>query len=410
MSRTRRGNGPPAEDFEIEEDVSEQQQTPHVTDRPRRSDEGTPRRVAISAPEGEELTLEGLRRQLSMAFTQIEALTREAGPASGRRASERYSTSSSTYGEEGGRSRAKLERPPIFSGEYHELNCVLNWINDVQRYFTGTNCPEADRAIYARSYMGATVKAWMDALFPSNSPTPTFEELSEQLKLRYLPPDHKIRVELKFEEVTQAGDSLQRYTERFQVLDTALITAGVKIENDRKILRYISGLNREEDRRFLLEKGATTLVDLYRHVITLRQAKTLASRGAHSKKTQPDRDGKKLNALSYEERQRAREKGLCLGCGKAGHYINACPAVKKTIKALAGPRPKSSSTTATSGSRDKRRKLRKMLKKLCMEDEESAPSQHEDEGDDDDDDDDKKSDSSEEDGSSSGNSEEETQG
>lgn len=381
------------------------EQTPHVTERPRRSDERTPRRVGFDAPDEEEITLEGLRRQLSMAFTQIDALTKEAasGRASGRRASERLSTTSSYYGEEGGRSRAKLERPSTFNGEYHELNCVLNWINDVERYFSGTNCPEADQAIYARSYMGATVKAWMDALFPSSGPTPTFPELSEQLKFRYLPPDHKIRVELKFEEVTQGGDSLQRYTERFQVLDTALVTAGVKIENDRKILRYITGLNREEDRRFLLEKGATTLTELYRYVITLRQAKSLASRGSTLKRS--ERDGKKLNALSYEERQKAREKGLCLGCGKAGHYINACPAVKKTIKALSGQKARASSKAATAGSRDKRQKLRKLLNKLCLEDEDSATSSN-----DDDDDDDDKSSASEEEGAASGNSEGETQG
>ena len=367
----------------VEEEIEEEEPvatgfTPHVTERSRRSDDTGPRRVTIQEmdpPEGEGTSLEGLRRQLSMAFTQIDALTREAQRPreAPRRFSERTSIAGSLSGAEG-KSRAKLEKPNTFNGEYSEIHNVLNWIHDVTKYFQGTSCPPEDQAVYARSYFGPTVKAWMDATFPSYEENPTFEELCEHLKLRFLPPDHAMRVELKFEEMAQHSDSLQRYVERFQIMNTAMVTAEVETSEKRKILRFIAGLEKEEERRFLLDKNPTELSQLYIAVVTLRQSKQLARRSTYTPQPKnKNRDDKRLHALSKEEQKRAREKGLCLGCGKAGHFIAVCPETRRALKALSWQQKSKSSkksTAATAGSSKKSKKFAQLLTELYEEMEE----------------------------------------
>lgn len=215
----------------------------------------------------------------------------------------------------------------------------------------------------------------MDATFPSHEETPTFEYLCEQLQLRFLPPDHTMRVELKFEEIAQHSDSLQRYVERFQILNTAMITARVETSERRKILRFIAGLEKEEDRRFLLDKNLTELAQLYVAVVTLRQSRQLARRSTYTPQPKnKNRDDKKLHALSKEEQKKAREKGLCLGCGKAGHFIAACPETKKALKALSWQKKKDKSskksTAATAGSSKKSKRFAQLLTELYEEMEE----------------------------------------
>eukprot|EP00961_Rhodomonas_salina_P121479 1635125-Rhodomonas_salina.1 len=93
---------------------------------------------------------------------------------------------------------------------------------------------------------------------------------------RYLPPDHGILLKLVLVRTVQRT-TLLKYVERWQVLDSALIFAELIIADIDKVFQFIQGLQKNEDRRFVLERNPENLTQAYSCVNTLRQAKTLAS-------------------------------------------------------------------------------------------------------------------------------------
>eukprot|EP00961_Rhodomonas_salina_P263047 3554766-Rhodomonas_salina.1 len=93
---------------------------------------------------------------------------------------------------------------------------------------------------------------------------------------RYLPPDHEIRLQLVFERTVQRTTLLE-CVERFQVLDSAVQFSELIITDRNKVLQFLKGPQKHEDRRFILERNPADLTQVYNCVNTLRQAKTLAS-------------------------------------------------------------------------------------------------------------------------------------
>eukprot|EP00961_Rhodomonas_salina_P106255 1430961-Rhodomonas_salina.1 len=93
---------------------------------------------------------------------------------------------------------------------------------------------------------------------------------------RYLPPDHEIRLQLVFERTVQ-HTTLLEYVERFQVLNSAVHFSELVITDRNKVLQFLKGLQKHEDRRFILERNPTDLNQVYNCVNTLQQAKILAS-------------------------------------------------------------------------------------------------------------------------------------
>eukprot|EP00961_Rhodomonas_salina_P169463 2283353-Rhodomonas_salina.1 len=93
---------------------------------------------------------------------------------------------------------------------------------------------------------------------------------------QYLPPDHEICLQLVFERTVQRTTLLE-YVERFQVLDSAVNFSELVITDKNKVVQFIKGLQKNEDRRFILERNPEDLNQVYNCVNTLQQAKTLAS-------------------------------------------------------------------------------------------------------------------------------------
>ena len=85
---------------------------------------------------------------------------------------------------------------------------------------------------------------------------------------RYLPPDHNIRLKLVFERTVQRTTLLE-YVERFQIVDSAVQFAELVISDEDKVLQFMKGLQKHEDRRFLLERFPKNLDEVYNCVNTL---------------------------------------------------------------------------------------------------------------------------------------------
>lgn len=294
-------------------------------------------------PREEDMTMEELRsslndlkRTLRVAVTRIESMEQDRRGTRG--------ASIGTLGEEfglGGRN-PKLERPREFGGEYSVLYSVLNWIASVDQYLKQhERLAESEYSVYARTYMSQTVQAWMDAQYGVGA-KPPWEDLQEEMKDRYLPADHDLQLESKFEKIWQQ-ESLVEYVENFQVLVSAMIFAGVIKTEKRLILQFIKGLTQEEDRRFMAAREPQTLKATYKSVTMLRQVKTVSGpegvvstpgrKHAPTEAAEGDKHPK-FFLLSAAEKQRAFETGRCVGCGKSGHFISQCPLIKRAIKML----------------------------------------------------------------------------
>eukprot|EP00961_Rhodomonas_salina_P274911 3713868-Rhodomonas_salina.1 len=63
----------------------------------------------------------------------------------------------------------------------------------------------------------------------------------------YLPPDHNVRLQLVFERTVQRTTLLE-YVERFQILDSAVQFAELVISDENKVLQFLKGLQKHEDR------------------------------------------------------------------------------------------------------------------------------------------------------------------
>eukprot|EP00961_Rhodomonas_salina_P237267 3207015-Rhodomonas_salina.1 len=74
----------------------------------------------------------------------------------------------------------------------------------------------------------------MDARFPVRIHTTIqWSDLHSAMILRYLPPDHEIRLQLVFERTVQCTTLLE-YVERFQILDSAVQFAELVITDKNK--------------------------------------------------------------------------------------------------------------------------------------------------------------------------------
>eukprot|EP00961_Rhodomonas_salina_P244498 3304693-Rhodomonas_salina.1 len=128
-----------------------------------------------------------------------------------------------------------------------------------------------DYASYVRSYLARVVQAWMDCRFPVRMSTVIpWPELHKAMILveQYLPPDHWICLKLVCVRTVQCTTLLE-YVERFQVLYSALIFAELVIAYVDKVFQFIQGLQKNEDRCFVLELNPTNLTQVYSCVNTL---------------------------------------------------------------------------------------------------------------------------------------------
>ena len=260
----------------------------------------------------------------------------------------------------------KLATPTTFKGEYREVLSVLNWTHSVESYLTQCRVDMDDCMGYVRSYMSSTVQAWMDGQFPPQLGVVSWAELRAALIERYLPPDHEVRLKLRWEKTVQFT-TLTDYVERIQVMDSALTFGGLQISDKDKVLQFIRGLRNDSDKMYLIQEDPRTLAECYALAHRIRQAKTLTSalhsgRGPRSMspgakrqneinrlESKRDRvtrrlnllqaeagpsESHELNKLQGEAKKKAWDEGRCLECGQAGHMMRECPALKKHIKKI----------------------------------------------------------------------------
>ena len=119
---------------------------------PSRRDEVTPRQVHFEDedPEDPQQQIQMLRRALraeEIRRTQLEEQIRGRGDRRESRMSG-VSLVSDFSASGGSHSRAKLEKPKTFTGEYSELYSILNWLHTVMVYLRQCHVEEGDYPSY----------------------------------------------------------------------------------------------------------------------------------------------------------------------------------------------------------------------------------------------------------------------
>jgi hypothetical protein len=282
-----------------------------------------------------------LRERLRQAEADLEFFRQEAnastftmGAAGGGHATDPPAQRESSS------QRPKMETPDHFNGEYSEEVNVLNWIDAVEAYLLVCNTPRDKWPAYARSYTGSKVKTWWTVAFRQQMGLPSWGQVKQAITARYLPPDHALRVQVRFETTGQYRMKLVEYVERFQVVAAAVELANLKLTEKQQILQFIRGLTREEDRRYVLEKEPETLDDCYNAVVNLLQSRRLSLRhlsGPELGEGKYEREGRKdrkLHKLEGAAKKKAFAEGRCIGCGKAGHFVAQCPDLATKVQRI----------------------------------------------------------------------------
>lgn len=253
------------------------------------------------------------------------------------RASEAWASSCSGEGSLRYFTQPKLVTPWTFAGEYSEFENVLTWFYTVERYLDQCRAFPEDWTGYAITYTTKRVQTWFHTVFPQGIPPP-WEEVKQEMTTRFLPPDHKLRLRMKFNSLSQRH-SLRQYVEDFRRMEAALITAQIKISEEDKVLQFLKGMNSKTEKLALIQKDPKSLKEAFEGVTDLESAKMLtwglsgserktqedpwgSEKGKTSSKSQLDRESHKCQ---QEQTQQAWKNGLCLGCGAADHKLKNCP-------------------------------------------------------------------------------------
>ena len=138
-----------------------------------------------------------------------------------------------------------------------------------------------------------------------------------------------------YEGVVQTG-SLADYVEKWQALMVAVRASGIKRTDQDHVIQFVTGLARMEDRKSILDQDPETLEDAYRAATRIRHYSLLAHDYSRTVDTEPStqEEDSQLKILKGADKLRAYRDGLCLGCGKKGHFLDNCEESKKPLKVL----------------------------------------------------------------------------
>ena len=87
--------------------------------------------------------------------------------------------------------------------------------------------------------MGPDIQACLDAKYKGTLPM-DWDKVEKTLLTSYMPFDHKVLVELRFDGLRQQQRStLQAYMDEFQKVNAALSFAEIEIADERKVMIFI---------------------------------------------------------------------------------------------------------------------------------------------------------------------------
>ncbi|XP_057249321.1 uncharacterized protein LOC125495585 [Beta vulgaris subsp. vulgaris] len=142
--------------------------------------------------------------------------------------------------------RFDRHRPPTYDG-VADLVALENWLREMEKLFTATNCPIAEMVPIGTYYLKREADNWWGTVKAACMATAGFgwTQFSAKLKERFYPDELRWQKQEEFLSLTHGNMDIQKYTDRFTELSKFAGT--VSPTEAERVKRYIKKMDPREE-------------------------------------------------------------------------------------------------------------------------------------------------------------------
>ncbi|XP_010695107.1 uncharacterized protein LOC104907811 [Beta vulgaris subsp. vulgaris] len=215
--------------------------------------------------------------------------------------------------------RFDRHRPPTYDGAADPV-ALENWLREMEKLFTATNCPVAEMVPIGTNYLKKEANNWWGTVKAACMANAGFgwTQFSAKLKERFYPDELRWQKQEEFLSLTQGNMDILKYTDRFTELSKF---AGIVIPTEaERVKRYIKKMDPRLHMRWPVPSVAPGLAKKPRFEPSFRG-------GYQGSSSRPSFDPSKCRRCEKPNHPGKDCDGsaiVCFYCREAGHKSYEC--------------------------------------------------------------------------------------